>query len=154
MSGLPESFAARVGRVSGVHTDWLGFYLTCLPAEERRAAIDSLTAICDAFDAGCPMDGTAAMRFLLDQIRARARTEYRKRSNRKTDTKRRITVGCKVSYRLHAKCQAIAEERGLSLNAWVKELLEDQVRGRRWEYLDAADEVHEDYDPLYGWRRR
>lgn len=135
-----ETIMDAVARVTGVRTDYLGWQLEQLPAEERREALQGIIAITNAFDAGEPMDGAEALSFILKQVQVRARTEYRKRSNRKTDTKRRTTIGCKGSYRMKEKCYIAAAREGLSLNAWVHKVLSERINGCYFQYLDDIEE--------------
>lgn len=123
---MDKTKLATLASLTGVHTDKLIEQISRLPRKERAVVLDNLPAVCDA-----PHDAGKALTLTLALIKATARSESVRRSNRRSETRRRITVGCKVSFAVYDKCVACAATRGLSLNAWIRHAVFDALRNER-----------------------
>lgn len=134
---------ARAAQLAGVHTDNLAHWIAMLPADDRDAALTSIEMLYNADDGGY-IDHAVAMRLIIRQITAAARSAARRESNRRTERPRRITVGCKIPLSLYDQCRAAAAARGISLNAWMREAVQDKLQ-------PPHDPGGEDFNPFYGW---
>lgn len=75
------------------------------------------------------VDGLAAL------IIAGERNRRRRASDRRTDVRRRATIGTRVSREIADRYRAAAAAEGVSVNAWVKGLLDKRAA----ELENAAD---------------
>lgn len=115
-----------------------------LPADERRAME---TAMQHAED-GRAMEWPEVEALLLDQVKARLRTESRRKSDRRTDRNRRTLVGTKQSRAFHAACQAEANRDYVSLSTWVYRVLLRELRSRQQH----REREEDSENPWYGFR--
>lgn len=90
-----------------------------LPAPERRTVTAALYSLRRR-----RISQTAALEAASDIILAHARTENRRESDRRTDTRRRVLVGARVPREAAEKYRAAAERAGVSLYRWVADALE------------------------------
>lgn len=93
--------------------------IKALPADERAAAMRSIRYI----QRRKSITQAKAVDCVVDIIGARARAEARRKSDRKTDAKRRVLVGARVDRELAERCRAAAEAQGVSLYRWVTDAL-------------------------------
>lgn len=114
-----------------------------LPVDERQAME---TAMQHA-EEDRPMEWPEVESLLIDQVKARLRTEGRRKSDCRTDYDRRTLVGTKQSRAFHAACQAAANHDNVSLSTWVYRVLLRELRRRQqrreWE--------EDNTNPWYGF---
>lgn len=96
-------------------TEDLHQYIDCLPVDERRAMLGALEA---AKERGV-VTWTEFESLMLSIGKARARTDGRRESDRSTDRRRRTLIGTRQSRAFKERCQAAADDLGMSLNKWV-----------------------------------
>lgn len=107
--------------------------LAGLSAEERRSALLAVKVY-----------GETAVDILVPLLNAGKRTRMRRRSDKQTDGRRRVLVGARVPREFAQACRKEANERGVSLYAWVVMALREALCAGQWEETDDAD-------PFYGW---
>lgn len=90
-----------------------------LPTPERRTVTRALYSLRRRH-----ISQTAALEAASDIILARARTEARRKSDKQTDTRRRVLVGARVPREAAEQYRAAAERAGISLYRWVANALE------------------------------
>ena len=113
-----------------------------LPADERRAALDALDTI-----AAGRISKAQAYALITSIVEARARTEQRRKSDRRTDRRRRTIVGARVPRGYADLCRQAARDRGVSLNKWCLMAIAEALA-----HHYAADDVGTDPNPWYGFR--
>lgn len=90
-----------------------------LPAPERRTVTRALYSLRRRH-----ISQAAALEAASDIILARARTEARRESDKRTDARRRVLVGARVPRETAEQYRAAAERAGVSLYKWVADALE------------------------------
>lgn len=111
----------------GTISEKMAPYVRKLPCDERKA----ITSAAVAFSVP-QIPRRTALRKLERIVYSIHRTEERRSSDKRTDARRRRTVGTKVPVETWERYRELAAARGMTLNRWVTLALQRAAYEQGW----------------------